>query len=280
MGRYYAVADDETDDVANAIAEHYQPRHAGDSVPPSDVGAVVALADKIDTLAGSFALGKKPSGNRDPFGLRRAALGVVRILVERKLDVDLRALISGSLSAQPVDAAREVAEDIYEYIIDRMRGYAMERQEVTSEMFDAVRARSPSSLVDFQARLDAVAAFVAHPAANQLAAANKRIANILRQADSATVTVLDAALLSETAEQSLHDALVTAQADVAPLLKARSYADTLTRLAALQEPVDVFFDEVMVMAEDARVRENRLGLLASLRKQFLEVADISRLSVK
>ena len=280
MGRYYAIADGEADDVASAIAEHYQPRHAGDSVPTSDVGSVVALADKIDTLSGSFALGKKPSGNRDPFGLRRAALGVVRILVERKLDVDLLALIADSLSEQPVDAASDVAEEIYDYIVDRMRGYAMEQREITSEMFDAVRARSPSSLVDFQARLDAVATFVAHPAANQLAAANKRIANILRQADSATVTVLDAALLSETAEQSLHDALVTAQADVAPLLKARSYADTLTRLAALQEPVDVFFDEVMVMADDARVRENRLGLLASLREQFLEVADISRLSVK
>ncbi len=279
MGRYYAIADGETDAVAAAIAEHYQPRHAGDDVPAGDIGAAVALADKIDTLCGSFALGKKPSGNRDPFGLRRAALGVVRILVERKLDIDMRALIANSMAAQPVDAKAD-ADAVYDYIVDRMRGYALERADITSEMFDAVRSRSPASLVDFQQRLDAVAAFVAHPAASQLAAANKRIANILRQADGAADKVLDAGLLSEAAERSLHDALVSARTEVTPLLAARAYGDTLTRLAALQEPVDVFFDEVMVMAEDAQVRANRLGLLASLREQFLEVADISRLSVK
>lgn len=280
MGRYYAIGDGEADAVATAIAEHYQPRHAGDDVPASDVGAAVAVADKLDTLTGSFALGKKPSGNRDPFGLRRAALGVVRILVERKMEIDLRALIGASVSAQPVEGAPDVADAVHDYIVDRMRAYALEQPQITSEMFDAVRSRSPDSLTDFQARLDAVAAFVSHPAANQLAAANKRIANILRQADEPAAAALDAELLSEAAERGLHDALVSAQSEVAPLLAARSYADTLTRLAALQEPVDVFFDEVMVMADDARIRQNRLGLLASLREQFLEVADISRLSVK
>ena len=280
MGSYYADADGEPTEVVAAIGEHYRPRFAGDDVPASDIGAIVAVADKLDTLCGSFALGKKPSGNRDPFGLRRAALGVVRILLERELDVDLKALISAAVSAQPVDADASVREEIYDYIVERLRGYYLDGPDGSTEIFDAVRARSPASLVDFTQRLSAVKAFSAHPAASQLASADKRIANILRKTAPAGGASPQVSLLSESAEIALYQALEDVRGDISPLLETRKYAQALSRLAELQEPVDAFFDDVMVMADDDAVKTNRLGLLAALRAQFLEVADISHLTVK
>jgi glycyl-tRNA synthetase beta chain len=282
MGRYYALSDKEPADVANPIAEHYLPRFAGDELPASVNGQVLAVADRLDTLAGVFAIGKKPSGNRDPFGLRRAALGVIRVLVECGLDFDLKALITAAVAAQPKKAedGANLAEELYTFITERLRRYFLDRDEgLATETFDAVLARSPASLVDFDRRLAAVQAFIALEPAASLAAANKRIANILRQADVEGVGEVKEKLLTEPAEAALAEALKTATGKVEPLLKKRLYTESLTALAELREPVDTFFDDVMVNVDDKAARNNRLALLSQLRALFLEVADISRLSI-
>lgn len=279
MGRHYALADGETPAVADAIGEHYQPRFAGDALPLTEAGRILAMADRLDALCGVFALGQKPSGNRDPFGLRRAALGIVRIIVEGHLDADLFALIDAALQLQPVAAGASTRDDVYDFIVERMRGLCLERGDVTSEMFEAVRCRRLGSLLDIDARLNAVVAFVRHDAAESLAAANKRIANILRQANYTADDEPDTALFDAAAEQTLYGSMHAARDDVAPLLNERRYTEVLTRLADLRQPVDAFFDDVMVMADDEAVKQNRLALLARLRAQFLDVADISRLSI-
>ena len=282
MGAYYARADGEPDAVAAAVGEHYRPRFAGDALPVTDDGRVLALADRLDTLAGAFALGKKPSGNRDPFGLRRAALGVVRILVECGLDLDLKTALAAAVAEQPVDDidADRVGETLYDYVTDRLRHYFLEREPgLDAETFDAVMARSPASLVDFEQRLVAVQAFINLDEAQSLAAANKRIANILRQAGSEGADEVQPKLFDDEAEKALYEALSKAADSVRPMLAERRYTDTLRALASLREPVDRFFDDVMVMVDDARLRANRLALLAVLRALFLDVADISRLSI-
>jgi glycyl-tRNA synthetase beta chain len=282
MGRYYALSDKEPAAVADPIAEHYLPRFAGDELPSSANGRVLAVADRLDTLAGIFAIGKKPSGNRDPFGLRRAALGIIRVLVECGLDLDLKALIADAVAAQPKppDHGADLEGELYTFITDRLRRYFLDRDKsLATETFDAVLARSPSSLVDFARRLEAVQAFIALEPAASLAAANKRIANILRQAEVDGVAEVKPKLLVEPAEAALAEALETADRAVAPLLEARQYSEVLTALAALREPVDTFFDDVMVMAEDNATKNNRLALLSQLRALFLHVADISRLSI-
>jgi glycyl-tRNA synthetase beta chain len=279
MGRYYALADKEDAAVAEAIAEQYLPRYAGDGLPQTDTGRALAIADKLDTLCGIFASGKKPSGNRDPFGLRRAALGLVRIIVELDLELDLPALIADSVAAQPVKADSGVADEVYDFIVERMRGWFLEQPGTNSDMFEAVRGQRLGSLADMRARLEAVAGFVTHDAAESLAAANKRIANILRKSEFAGDAAPDPALFAETAERDLFDALQAARNSVSRLLERRDYVAVLARLAELRQPVDRFFDDVMVMADDEKVRDNRLALLAGLRAQFLDVADISRLSI-
>ncbi|MBT8096862.1 MAG: glycine--tRNA ligase subunit beta [Woeseia sp.] len=279
MGRYYALNDRETVAVADAISEHYLPRFAGDALPGSPCGQVLAVADKLDTLSGVFAAGNKPSGNRDPFGLRRAALGLVRIIVEGALEIDLPQLIENALDLQPVAAPPGAAEDIYDFIVERLRGWYLERDNLTAEMFEAVRFQRLPSLSDFDSRMQAVADFVDNEAAESLAAANKRIANILRQAEFSGDAEPRAALFTDQAEHALLEALQTARAAVADLVSQREYQQVLTRLAELRAPVDEFFEKVMVMADDASVRQNRLALLAHLRAEFLNVADISRLSI-
>jgi len=282
MGRYYAISDGEPDVVATAIGEHYQPRFAGDALPATDEGRVLAIADRLDTLAGIFTIGKKPSGNRDPFGLRRAALGVIRLSIECGLDLDLKALIAKSLELQPAgkEDPEELAESLYTFITDRLRRYFLDRDaDLDTETFDAVMARQPSSLVDFELRLQAVQAFLELDEAQSLASANKRIANILRQAGTTETTDISKKLLAEEAERSLYEALVAAEATVRPLLGARDYTRALQELAALRAPVDRFFDDVMVMVDDDDVKTNRLALLGGLRALFLDVADISRLSI-
>ncbi len=279
MGRYYALASGESVDVADAIGEQYLPRFAGDALPVSSLSCSVATADRLDTLCGIFALGKRPSGNRDPFGLRRSALGLVRIIIERRLELDIKALIARSFSAQGVAIDESPVDIIYDFVVDRMRAYFRDRDGLATEMFDAVRVRLPVSLLDFDARVQAVAAFVELDSAASLAAANKRIANILRKAGYAASGSIDVALLSDGSEKTLFLSLAAARADVEPLLRARSYAAALARLANLREAVDNFFDDVMVMAEDEALKLNRLTLLAELRAQFLDVADISRLSI-
>jgi glycyl-tRNA synthetase beta chain len=282
MGRYYALSDGEPDHVATAIGEHYQPRFAGDDLPASDAGRVLAIADKLDTLAGIFTIGKKPSGNRDPFGLRRAALGVIRVSIECGLDLDLKALITRSLELQPAgkEAPDALAESLYTFITDRLRRYFLDRDPgLDTETFDAVMARQPASLVDFELRLQAVQKFLELDEAQSLASANKRIGNILRQAAVEETGDVSEKRFEQDAERALYAALVTAAETVRPLLDARDYTRALQSLAALREPVDRFFDDVMVMADDAAVRSNRLALLGALRALFLDVADISRLSI-
>nr|NIV49632.1 glycine--tRNA ligase subunit beta [Gammaproteobacteria bacterium] len=224
MGRYYALSDGEPPDVADAIAEHYLPRFAGDALPASVSGQVLAVADKLDSLAGIFAIGKKPSGNRDPFGLRRAALGIIRVLVECGLDVDLKALIAAAVEAQPskADEGTDIESDLYEFITERLRRYFLDRdKKLATETFDAVLARSPASLVDFGRRLEAVQSFIALEPAASLAAANKRIANILRQAEVDGVTETKEKLLAEPAEVALGEALDKARTTVRPMIEAR-----------------------------------------------------------
>jgi glycyl-tRNA synthetase beta chain len=282
MGRYYALADSEPTAVADAIAEHYLPRFSGDRLPASVNGQVLAIADRLDTLAGTFSIGKTPSGNRDPFGLRRAALGIIRVLVECDLDLDIRDLVAAAVEEQPAPAADsvDVEQGIYDFIAERLRRYFLDRDpDLKTETFDSVLARSPTSLVDFKRRLDAVQAFTALEPAASLAAANKRIANILRQADVEGVAEVRAKLLVEPAEIELAKAMERARESVAPLIEARQYTEALTELARLRPSVDSFFDDVMVMADDRATRENRLALLSQLRALFLDIADISRLSI-
>ncbi|HEY0178349.1 MAG TPA: glycine--tRNA ligase subunit beta [Dokdonella sp.] len=309
MGRYYARAGGEDAQVADALDEFYRPRFAGDAIAQGRVGQVLAVAERLDTLAGIFAVGLKPSGNKDPFALRRAALGLARTLIEGGLPLDLDALlrdaverIDGALEASKARALRaalaqagaagvraqgaaaEVAEpvaaalaaEIRDFVVDRLRGYYAE-QGVAAEAFEAVRALAPADLTDFDRRLRAVVEFAALPEARALAAANKRIGNILRQAGAPVAAAIDARLLEDGAERALADALEAAEADGAPLLRARDYVGLLKRLARLRAPVDAYFDAVMVMSDDAALRANRLALLARLRNLFLRVADVSLL---
>jgi glycyl-tRNA synthetase beta chain len=283
MGRYYALASGEPAEIAQAVGEQYLPRFAGDALPESVSGQVLAVADKLDTLGGVFLLGKKPTGNRDPFGLRRAALGVVRILIECELDIDFSEAVIAAAVQQPVssDDRNQNRDLMYDFIIERLRGYFVDSDAgITADMFEAVRVRRPSSLVDFHDRLKAVTHFMTLEPAVSLAAANKRTANILRKAEvkQDKPGAVDSALLEDDAERVLYHAMQSAQSDVEPMLADRAYADALRRLAELRVPVDAFFDDVMVMAENDAVRNNRLALLGELRALFFEIADISRLT--
>jgi len=280
MGRYYALADGEPADVAAAIDEHYLPRGAGGALPATGAGVAVALADKLDTLAGIFAIGQKPSGTKDPFGLRRAAIGALRIVTEKKLPIDLRALVTRACALQPVQNAG-AAEELWEYMIERLRAYFLDSESaggvagVTTEMFDAVRASSPVSPPDFAARLAALAKFLKLAEATSLTAANKRISNILKKADAGTAGDVDVAALREPAEKALHEALAGIVVEVERALARRDYTEALARLATLRPAVDGFFDNVMVNAEDLVLRRNRLALLAQLRHHFARIADLS-----
>jgi glycyl-tRNA synthetase beta chain len=386
MGTYYALADSEAAEVAVAIREHYLPRGAGDELPETHAGLAVAIADKLDTLAGIFDIGEKPTGAKDPFGLRRAAIGLLRILIEKRLDLDLRKLIGvalanvradveriraskaaaatagnvgaagapaasataagpggasvvsakmveavaktgtgtptagpsrlaidgtdgtskrgnaattpsggGTAPAASAKAAKAVAstgtsatsdDQVYDFIMERLRAYYLERAPggtpgsppaFTTEMFDAVLATKPASPLDFDARLNALRAFLDLPEATSLAAANKRIANILRKAGELQRREVDVEGLKDPAEVRLFDAMRSLQEAVATALAQREYANALGRLAQLRPPVDAFFERVMVMDEDPRLRANRLALLAQLHGLFIGIADLSRL---
>ncbi len=284
MGRYYALADGEQAAVAEAIREHYLPRGAGDALPGTRVGDAVALADKIDVLAGIFAIGHKPTGTRDPFALRRAAIGVLRIVLEHRLDLDLLALLERAVALQPLAdlsaRAGQVVDDIYDFILERLRAQYLERSEgngISTEMFDAVLATRPRSLLDFDARLSALVAFVARPEGASLAAANKRIANILRKSADATPQAIDTGLLREHSERQLHAALESLRGRVDAALAQGQYANALELLAGLRTAVDEFFDHVLVNDPDIALRNNRLALLAQLRALFAGIADLSRL---
>jgi glycyl-tRNA synthetase beta chain len=276
MGRYYAIAQGEAAEVANALDEFYQPRFAGDAIAPSRLGQVLAIAEKLDTLAGMFAIGQKPTGNKDPFSLRRNALGLARTLIEGGLDLDLNALLREAIAAISTDGLDAKANDLYDFITDRLRGYYAD-QGLRGDAFEAVLAVRPASLRDFDRRIRAIDAFAKQPEAESLAAANKRIGNILRQAGEKQFAIaerVDAALLDAGAEADLANALSAAMAEVEPLMREHRYVETMQRLSQLKPVADAFFDGVMVMVDDPAKRANRLGLLRALRTQFLAIADI------
>jgi glycyl-tRNA synthetase beta chain len=284
MGGHYAAADGEPAAVSAAIGEHYRPRHAGDTIPATATGRCLALADRLDSLAGAFAIGKRPTGNKDPFALRRAALGVLRIVIEGGLELDLTQAIDAALTLQPAKVADRtvLAGELHEFFIDRLRAWcldglapALPPGAVTAEMFESVRLRRPTSPLDFHARLLGVREFVGLPEANSLAQANKRIANILKTASVDAGAAVDPALFAEAPESALHAAVETVAAAHAARLAGRDYPATLRGLAALRGPVDAFFDAVMVMADDPALRRNRLAQLQRLRAMFLDVADLS-----
>jgi glycyl-tRNA synthetase beta chain len=280
MGKYYAELDGEPSEVSTALEEQYWPRFAGDRVAQTRTGIALSLADKLDTLAGIFAIGQKPSGTRDPFGLRRAALGVLRTILERQLDLDLRQLVENAVGAQPVEKKPEVVEEVWTYIVERLRSSYLEgdgARTVTTEMFDAVVASRTQSILDMDLRLRALERFLKMSEADSLAAANKRIVNILRKAPGDLTGAVDTSRLQDGAERQLFEHVISMERAVNPLFARREYAQALTQLASLRDDVDRFFDSVMVMAEDADVRANRLGLLLRLRGLFLQFADLSRL---
>jgi glycyl-tRNA synthetase beta chain len=283
-GRYYATALGEPGEVADAIDHAYLPRFGGDGIAPSTLGRVLAVAERLDTLAGGFAAGLKPTGNKDPFALRRHALGLARTLLEGGLDLELGPWLERALQAVQADIARGAgkaeavdAAQLRDFVIDRLRGYYAD-QGIGAAAFDAVAQAQPATLPDFDRRLRAIAAFAELPEAPALAAANKRIRNILRKNESPVPAAVDAALLAEDAERELARALDQALADTDPLLAQRDYLGVLRRLASLRAPVDAFFDGVMVMAEDPAVRGNRLALLRALADRFAAVAAVEQLS--
>ncbi len=279
MGRYYALHDGYSDEVAAALDEQYMPRFAGDELAGTRTGQALAIADRLYTLVGIFGIGQPPSGSKDPFALRRAALGLLRTVIERRLDLDLRQqidLVVERLSRQGVKLVVNTAEQVFDFIYDRLRAYYQD-QGFAFDTFDAVHAVRPTRPLDLDARVRAVDAFRKLPEAESLAAANKRISNILKKAEEAIPASVDTAALLEVQEQALARELEKLQGEVVPLLDGGDYAQALQRLAALRGPVDSFFDAVMVMAEDPALRLNRLALLAQLSGLFLRIADISLL---
>jgi len=276
-GYYYAQLGGEADDVALALNEQYMPRGAGAELPSTLTGAAVAVADKLDTLVGIFGIGMLPTGSKDPYALRRAALGVLRILIEKQLDLDLAEAIAFAIEqfAEQVKA-EGLASLVQDFIFDRLRA-RYEDEGVEVSVYQAVRALSPSAPLDFDQRVQAVQAFRARSEAAALAAANKRVSNLLSKFDGEVPLVVANALLLEPAEQALAQAVFIAAQTVAPLAAGRQYREALEQLASLREPVDSFFEAVLVNAEDAEVRANRYALLAQLRGLFLGVADISLL---
>jgi glycyl-tRNA synthetase beta chain len=298
MGRYYAAADGEPAEVVSAIAEHYQPRGASDATPTSKSGLAVALADRFDTLTGIFAIGQKPSGTKDPFGLRRAAIGIGRMIYEHRLPLDVVGLIDEALRRHAVfeapvpvggkqlQAREVVAAQVYDYVLERQRNAWLEPPDggppipgITPEACDAVIAVRPRSPLDFDARIRALLDFLRLPEAASLTVANKRIANLLKKSASGETgtALIDSALLRVDAERDLFAALQGLSHSVPGQIAAGEYAAAFTQLARLRPAVDAFFDQVMVMDPDPALRANRLALLSALQKLFGGIADLSRL---
>lgn len=277
MGQYYAQHDGEPGEIAVAIKEHYQPRFAGDELPESRTGLAVAIADRLDTLVGIFAIGQAPTGDKDPFGLRRAALGIVRMLIEAELPLDLHLLLTHAAGFHSATIqADKVIGAAFDFVLERTRAY-YQQQDIRHDVFESVSTVRPTLLTDFDARLRAVNAFLEDPAAESLAAANKRITNILKKTTENIPAQITDSLLQEEAEQELGEAIRNAKLAISPLILRHEYDGVLRILSRLRPTVDSFFDDVMVMVDDTDIRLNRLALLSQLRNLFLDVADISQL---
>lgn len=277
MGSYYARYDGETEAVACAITEQYMPRFAGDALPSSITGAILAIAEKIDTMCGLFAIGQPPTGSKDPFALRRAALGVLRILVEKSLDLDLLDTVRESLgiyTAQGVAVPDSTAAQVFDFMLERFRAW-YQAEGISAEVFQSVMELKPVRPLDFSRRVIAVNKFHQLPDSGSLAAANKRVSNILQKQPDIIADSFDSTLLTELAEKELATALVRLADEVTPLFDNAQYAQGLEKLAGLKPEVDRFFEDVLVMADDPAIRNNRLALLNQLRSLFLRVADIS-----
>lgn len=276
-GYYYALNDGESADVAAAMNEQYMPRFAGDQLPATTLGAIIALADRLDTLSGIFGIGQQPSGSKDPFALRRASIAVLRILVEKNLALDLRELLTFAKNQhKKLTVTDGLVEQVLAYMLDRFRA-VYEDANIPTEVFQSVAAKQLTQPLDINQRVLAVHEFSKLPQAQALAAANKRVSNILAKQNSSPSAQVNPALLQEDAEKNLAQAINAKEAAVAPLLAAREYTQALATLADLQPTVDAFFDSVMVMCDDPALQQNRLALLVKLRSLFLDVADISYL---
>jgi len=275
MGRYYALHDKEPAAVADAIDAHYRPRFAGDRLPEGPIAGAVALADKLDSIAGLFSIGQQPTGDKDPFGLRRAALGVVRILVENKLQLSLMQLASAAF--EPFQ--KKMSNELTQFIYERFAGYLKDLGFSTLQI-DAVLSMHPTSLAVVLDQLEAVKAFQALPEAESLAAANKRVVNILKQAEAKGESFADAdpGDLKEPAEKALLEAIRATSAKAKPLYERGDYTGYLKSFSALKAPIDTFFEKVMVMADDDKLRRGRLALLHDLRDAMNRVADLSKLA--
>jgi len=277
MGRYYALHDGLSADIADAIEDHYKPRFAGDALPRNPVGMAVALADKLETLVGLFGIGQIPTGDKDPFALRRHALGVIRMLVESNLDLPLDVLVSKAFAAFPQGLLGDAQAEVMGFIFDRFAGLLRE-QGYSAQEVDAVLCMHPQRLNLVAQQLAAVRAFSALPEAASLAAANKRVGNILKKVEGTVSATVDATQLKDSAETALHQALLMVKPQADAAFEKGDYTASLQALAALKAPVDAFFDSVMVNAEDPVLRANRLGLLALLHQAMNRVADLSRLA--
>jgi glycyl-tRNA synthetase beta chain len=277
MGKRYAQVAGEAEEVASALDEQYMPRGASDDTASTATGQILSISDKLDTLVGIFAIGEKPTGEKDPYALRRAALGVLRTIIERQLDLDLKQLIATSvkLLADQVDAS-SVEQEVFDYILERLRAYYLDRG-IMADVFDAVSALSPSRPLDFDKRIKAVTAFRKLAEAESLAAANKRVGNILKKSLTENVLAVDEKLLSEEAEKNLYLLLNSLSKTVEPMFDAGDYESALSQLSSLRDPVDAFFDSVMVMADDEAIKNNRIALLSTMNQLFLRAADLSRL---
>ena len=278
MGFYYALHDGEPEELAQALNEQYMPRFSGDSLPNSKTGIALALADKLDSIVGIFGIGQPPTGSKDPFALRRSAIGVLRIIVEKELDLDLLYCIEQAVSGfEEANLAQNTADEVFEFMLERFKAWFMDK-EITVEEFQSVFVVRPTRPLDFHLRILAVHNFNLLPESASLAEANKRVSNLLaKQNFNAEDTAVKEKLLQEPAEKALHRELVDKILEVAPLLEKGLYKEGLQTLASLKISVDTFFDEVLVVCEDASLRENRLALLQQLRDLFLQTADISHL---
>jgi glycyl-tRNA synthetase beta chain len=277
MGEYYAHHDGERAEVALALREYYHPRFGGDSVPESTLGRAAALAERLDTLVGIFGIGQAPTGDKDPYGLRRAAIGVLRILIESELDLDLHALLHHAANAYPCDVLKHhSAEEVFDFMQERLRYYFLD-QGAQAACIDAVLTCRPQRPLDAEQRIAGVQDFAQLPAAESLAAANKRVHNILKKTTTPLPPATDPTYFKQAEERALFEAINAATLAAQPLIAAREYSAALEVLAGLRDSVDSFFDNVLVMDEDMTVRDNRLALLQSMRYLFLHIADISRL---